>query len=290
MARITAGELAAEAGLTTGAVTAVIDRLERAGYARRVRDDEDRRRIKVEVTPKLERLAGAALRPDDGGMAGDDEPGHDRAAPADGRLHARGQRGQAAAHRARCGGRSSRGAWPARADLRAARNGGATPSSTRSTRARSRTPTATGSATCAGIAAGSTTSSGSASTRSGSRRSIPRRSPTRATTSPTTPRSTRSTAASPTSTSSSLAPTRAASGCCSIWSRRTPRSSTPGSASTPTGTCGPTAGRRTTGALPWEGRPGAATRAAGAGTCTRSTPSSPISTGATRRRAPRSDR
>ena len=46
---ITAGELAAEAGLTTGAVTAVIDRLERAGYARRVRDDEDRRRIKVEV-------------------------------------------------------------------------------------------------------------------------------------------------------------------------------------------------------------------------------------------------
>lgn len=49
---VTAGQLAAEAGLTTGAVTAVIDRLERAGYARRVRDDEDRRRVKVEVTPK----------------------------------------------------------------------------------------------------------------------------------------------------------------------------------------------------------------------------------------------
>ena len=60
---ITAGELAAEAGLTTGAVTAVIDRLERAGYARRVRDDEDRRRIKVEVTPRLERLAGALYDP-----------------------------------------------------------------------------------------------------------------------------------------------------------------------------------------------------------------------------------
>ena len=60
---ITAGELAAEAGLTTGAVTAVIDRLERAGYARRVRDDEDRRRIKVEVTPTLERLAGALYGP-----------------------------------------------------------------------------------------------------------------------------------------------------------------------------------------------------------------------------------
>ena len=60
---ITAGELATEAGLTTGAVTAVIDRLERAGYARRVRDDEDRRRIKVEVTPKLEQLAGALYGP-----------------------------------------------------------------------------------------------------------------------------------------------------------------------------------------------------------------------------------
>lgn len=47
---VTAGELAAESGLTTGAVTAVIDRLERAGFARRVRDEEDRRKVKVEVT------------------------------------------------------------------------------------------------------------------------------------------------------------------------------------------------------------------------------------------------
>jgi DNA-binding MarR family transcriptional regulator len=54
---------AAEAGLTTGAVTAVIDRLERAGYARRVRDDEDRRRIKVEVTPMLEQMAAALYGP-----------------------------------------------------------------------------------------------------------------------------------------------------------------------------------------------------------------------------------
>ena len=35
---MTAGELARAAGLTTGAVTAVIDRLERAGMARRVAD------------------------------------------------------------------------------------------------------------------------------------------------------------------------------------------------------------------------------------------------------------
>jgi DNA-binding MarR family transcriptional regulator len=47
---VTAGELAGESGLTTGAVTAVIDRLERAGYARRVRDERDRRKVKVEVT------------------------------------------------------------------------------------------------------------------------------------------------------------------------------------------------------------------------------------------------
>jgi DNA-binding MarR family transcriptional regulator len=46
-----AGELAVEAGLTTGAVTGVIDRLERAGYARRVPDPGDRRRVRIEVTP-----------------------------------------------------------------------------------------------------------------------------------------------------------------------------------------------------------------------------------------------
>jgi DNA-binding MarR family transcriptional regulator len=50
---LTAGELARETGLTTGAVTGVIDRLERVGYARRVPDPGDRRRVKVEVTPKF---------------------------------------------------------------------------------------------------------------------------------------------------------------------------------------------------------------------------------------------
>jgi DNA-binding MarR family transcriptional regulator len=50
---LTAGELAREAGLTTGAVTGVIDRLERAGYARRVADPADRRRVKLEVTRKF---------------------------------------------------------------------------------------------------------------------------------------------------------------------------------------------------------------------------------------------
>ena len=50
--RITAGDLAKAAGLTSGAVTAVLDRLEFAGHVRRVRDDVDRRRVYVEVTPE----------------------------------------------------------------------------------------------------------------------------------------------------------------------------------------------------------------------------------------------
>ena len=50
---VTAGQLAKESGLTTGAVTGVIDRLERIGFARRVADPDDRRRVKLEVTPKF---------------------------------------------------------------------------------------------------------------------------------------------------------------------------------------------------------------------------------------------
>ena len=48
----TAGRLAAHTGLTTGAMTAVIDRLERAGFARRRRDVKDRRRVLVEALPR----------------------------------------------------------------------------------------------------------------------------------------------------------------------------------------------------------------------------------------------
>ncbi len=49
---MTAGDLATAGHLTTGAVTAVLDRLEHVGYVRRVRDTEDRRRILVEQTPE----------------------------------------------------------------------------------------------------------------------------------------------------------------------------------------------------------------------------------------------
>ena len=45
--RVTAGELAEESGLTPGAITTVLDRLERGGYANRVADPADRRRVLV---------------------------------------------------------------------------------------------------------------------------------------------------------------------------------------------------------------------------------------------------
>lgn len=51
----TAGRLSDLMGLTTGAVTRVIDRLEQAGYVRRVPDPADRRRVIVELIP--ERIA-----------------------------------------------------------------------------------------------------------------------------------------------------------------------------------------------------------------------------------------
>src|ERR1051326_2126836 len=49
---ITAGELAQRTGLTTGAITGVIDRLEKAGFVRRARDRGDRRRVVIEPFPE----------------------------------------------------------------------------------------------------------------------------------------------------------------------------------------------------------------------------------------------
>jgi DNA-binding MarR family transcriptional regulator len=60
---VTAGELATEAGLTSGAITGVIDRLERIGYAERRRDPDDRRRVTITVTPKFYEAADAIWRP-----------------------------------------------------------------------------------------------------------------------------------------------------------------------------------------------------------------------------------
>lgn len=61
--RITAGQLGSEVRLTSGAVTAVVDRLEAAGLVRRVRDTADRRRVFIEVTPKTEALAAPIFGP-----------------------------------------------------------------------------------------------------------------------------------------------------------------------------------------------------------------------------------
>ena len=59
----TAGALAAHTGLTTGAITAVIDRMERAGFARRHRDPGDRRRVLVEALPRYVQEIGQLYRP-----------------------------------------------------------------------------------------------------------------------------------------------------------------------------------------------------------------------------------
>jgi DNA-binding MarR family transcriptional regulator len=52
---VTAGEIARATGLTTGAITGVIDRLEAAGYVRRERDPADRRKVVVRALPAMTR-------------------------------------------------------------------------------------------------------------------------------------------------------------------------------------------------------------------------------------------
>lgn len=53
---LTSGELAVHTGLTTGATTRLIDRLEKGGHVRRVPDPADRRKVIVEATGQLEGL------------------------------------------------------------------------------------------------------------------------------------------------------------------------------------------------------------------------------------------
>jgi DNA-binding MarR family transcriptional regulator len=55
---MTAGEIARASGLATASVTDLIDRLERKGFVRRVRDRHDRRRVLVE--PSADRATAAA--------------------------------------------------------------------------------------------------------------------------------------------------------------------------------------------------------------------------------------
>jgi DNA-binding MarR family transcriptional regulator len=50
--RVTAGRLAEVTGLTTGAITGVVDRLEKAGLVRRERDANDRRKVFIATVPE----------------------------------------------------------------------------------------------------------------------------------------------------------------------------------------------------------------------------------------------
>jgi len=60
---VTAGRLARESGLSTGAVTTVLDRLERSGLARRTSDPKDRRRVLVEITSTAQEASEELSRP-----------------------------------------------------------------------------------------------------------------------------------------------------------------------------------------------------------------------------------
>ena len=53
--KMTAGELAGRLGLTTGAITSVVDRLESAGLVGRTFDPRDRRRVVIELQQDPER-------------------------------------------------------------------------------------------------------------------------------------------------------------------------------------------------------------------------------------------
>jgi len=59
---LTAGQLAGRLKLTTGAITGVLDRLERGGHARRTHDVEDRRRVVVQPTPEARRFGSVLFR------------------------------------------------------------------------------------------------------------------------------------------------------------------------------------------------------------------------------------
>lgn len=52
---MTAGQLAEATGLSPGAITTILDRMEEAGYLQRVRGQEDRRKIMVALTPEAAR-------------------------------------------------------------------------------------------------------------------------------------------------------------------------------------------------------------------------------------------
>jgi DNA-binding MarR family transcriptional regulator len=57
------GRLATELGLTTGSVTAMLDRMEKIGYISRTPDPGDRRKIVVQATPDIAEQAMEVMLP-----------------------------------------------------------------------------------------------------------------------------------------------------------------------------------------------------------------------------------
>ena len=55
---MTAGALGAAVELSSASVTALVDRLERVGHVERVRDEHDRRRVVLEMTPSAMAAGG----------------------------------------------------------------------------------------------------------------------------------------------------------------------------------------------------------------------------------------
>jgi len=65
---LTPGELGQCLGISSGATTAVLDRLERAGHVRRVRDDRDRRRLTLHRAESATALLHTFSEPLDAAM------------------------------------------------------------------------------------------------------------------------------------------------------------------------------------------------------------------------------
>jgi DNA-binding MarR family transcriptional regulator len=61
--RVTAGRLAELTGLTTGAITGLVDRMEKAGLVRRERDEEDRRKVYIAIVPEALGKIGSYYEP-----------------------------------------------------------------------------------------------------------------------------------------------------------------------------------------------------------------------------------
>lgn len=60
---LTPGALGARLGLSTGATTALVNRLERAGHVRRSRESTDRRRVTLRQAENAARIGGAFFGP-----------------------------------------------------------------------------------------------------------------------------------------------------------------------------------------------------------------------------------